>query len=70
VPAGGGADLPPLLAVGGALDPLAAPDRMRDAVEAGQREGVEAELRILETQGHTLIVGAVLDEVVTWLLAR
>lgn len=67
---GTGAQLPPLLAIGGALDPLAAPDRMRAAVEAGVGEGVEAELRILETQGHTLIVGAVLDEVISWLMER
>ncbi|TVR65053.1 MAG: alpha/beta fold hydrolase [Gemmatimonadales bacterium] len=70
VPAGTGATLPPLLAVAGGLDPLAAPDRMQAAAEAGRREGVQVDLRVMDTQGHTLIVGAVLDEVMTWLLER
>jgi hypothetical protein len=28
------------------------------------------ELRIEENEGHTLLVGAVLDEVIAWLLAQ
>jgi len=61
---------PPLLLVGGGLDPLAPPARLETAAEGARARGLEVELRILPTQGHTLLVGAVLEDVVEWLLAQ
>jgi len=59
---------PPLLVVGGALDPIAPPARLEAAAAEGRASGVGVEVRIQANQGHTLLVGAVLDEVVRWLL--
>jgi len=61
---------PPLLLVGGGLDPLAPPARLEAAAEGARARGLEVELRILPTQGHTLLVGAVMEDVVQWLLAQ
>ena len=67
---GTGTNGPPLLLVGGGLDPLAPPARLEAAAEGARARGLDVELRILPTQGHTLLVGAVLDDVVEWLLAQ
>jgi len=61
---------PAVLVVGGALDPLAPPARLEAVAAQGTEQGLNVELRIEENEGHTLLVGAVLDEVVAWLLAR
>ena len=61
---------PAVLVVGGALDPLAPPARLEAVAAQGREQGVDVELRIEENEGHTLLVGAVLDEVIAWLLAR
>ncbi len=61
---------PAVLVVGGALDPLAPPARLEAVAAQGREQGVDVELRIEENEGHTLLVGAVLDEVIAWLLAQ
>jgi predicted esterase len=61
---------PPRLLVAGALDPLAPPSRMEAAAGALQSRGAPVEYWVLPDQGHTLMVGAVLEEVIDWLLAR
>lgn len=72
-PQGGGRsaeELPPLLVVAGETDPLAPPSRLEEAATQGRNRGLEVEMRVVPGLGHTLMVGAVLDEVVAWLLAR
>ncbi len=60
---------PPLLVMAGALDPLSPPSRLEGAANQARDAGWEVELRTREEEGHTLIVGAVLEEALTWLLA-
>jgi len=59
---------PPLLVVAGELDPISAPSRMEAAVRQGQEAGFHVEYRVIPGYGHTLVVGAVLEDVVNWLL--
>ena len=63
------AGLPRLLLVAGELDPIAAPARVEAAAAQARDRGVAAEYWLIPDQGHTLLVGAVLDQVVSWLLA-
>ena len=66
-----GAELPPLLYMQGALDPIMAPSRTRTIVDALRAAGKEnVELREFENVGHTLIVNDQLGAAVDWLLAR
>lgn len=64
----GAESLPPLLLVAGALDPIAAPSRVEDAAVQARARGIRVTYRLVPDQGHTLVVGAVLDDVVSWLL--
>jgi predicted esterase len=59
---------PRLLLISGELDPLASPARMEQAAIAATTRGVHLTYRELPNQGHTLMVGAILDEVIEWLL--
>ena len=59
---------PPLLVVAGELDPISAPSRLEAAVRQGREAGYQVEYRVIPGYGHTLVVGAVLEEVVNWLL--
>jgi pimeloyl-ACP methyl ester carboxylesterase len=70
--AGGGAPvpMPPLLVIAGEADPIGLPSRLEAAVAQGRAQGVDVEYRVMPGLGHTLVVGAVLDEVVDWLLTR
>jgi len=61
---------PPLLVVAGELDPISAPSRMEAAARQGQEAGLQVEYRVISDYGHTLVVGAVLEDVVDWLLAH
>lgn len=63
-------DHPPLLAVAAELDPLSPPARVEAAAAAARSRGISVEYRLARDQGHTLVVGAVLDDIITWLLAR
>jgi predicted esterase len=67
---GEGPSRPPLLVVAGELDPIAAPPRLEAAVRQGQEAGFRVEYRVISHYGHTLVVGAVLEDVVDWLLAH
>ncbi len=66
---GTAATRPPLLVVAGALDPLSPPARLEAAAAQARDAGWEVKLRTRENEGHTLIVGEVIDDVVAWLLA-
>lgn len=66
----GAPPFPPLLAIAGELDPIVTPAVVEGAVEQARGRGVDVEYRLVADQGHTLVVGAVLDEVVAWLLSR
>ncbi len=65
-----GLERPPLLVVAGELDPISAPPRLEAAATLGREAGLDVEYRVLSGYGHTLVVGAALEEVVDWLLAR
>jgi predicted esterase len=64
------ARMPPTLLYAGELDPLVAPSRLEAVVARGREAGYEIDFRVRPAAGHTLMVGAVLDEVVAWLLAK
>jgi predicted esterase len=66
--AGADGALPPLLVIAGGLDPIISPARIGPAVQAAEAAGRRVEYRVEEAQGHTLIVGYVIDSVVEWLL--
>ncbi len=66
--AASGTGLPPLLVIAGGLDPIIPPARIGAAVQAAEGAGRRVEYRVEEAQGHTLIVGYVMDSVVDWLL--
>lgn len=59
--------LPRLLVVAGALDPIAAPARVRTAVDAGVAAGRSITWEELPGFGHTLLVGEVLPRAFRWL---
>jgi predicted esterase len=63
-----GAPLPSLLVIAGGLDPIIPPERIGAAVQAAEAAGRSVTYRVEEDQGHTLIVGYVIDSVVDWLL--
>ena len=62
--------VPPLLAVVGELDPLATPARVEAAAAEARAAGRSVEVRRIPGYGHTLVVGAVLPDVVDWLLRQ
>jgi len=67
---GAGEGGPPLLVIAAEVDPLAAPAPLEAIVRAAREGGHDAEFRLAKGWGHTLVVGAVLPEAVTWLLSR
>lgn len=67
---GSGGPGPPLLVVAAEVDPLAQPARLEAAATAARATGQSVGYRVAEGWGHTLMVGAVLDEVITWLLGH
>ena len=58
----------PTLVIVPELDAVVPPRSVVGAAEAAQSAGAEVELRVLPGYGHTLVVGAMLPEVVEWLL--
>lgn len=67
---GGDSDSPPILVWAGALDPIVPVGRIEGGVDRLQRAGHSVTYRRAEPWGHTLIVGAILDDVFTWLLSH
>ncbi len=63
-----GPGLPRTLVVGASADPVVPPARLKSAVDQAQAIGWIVDYRELPNQGHTLMVGAYLDQAVTWLL--
>ncbi len=68
VTAQSGAGLPRTLVVGAGVDPVVPPARLKIAVDQAHAIGWNVEYRELPSQGHTLMVGAFLDQAITWLL--
>jgi predicted esterase len=67
---GSAAATPPMLLFAGALDPVARIDRLEAAAEQQRQAGQAIEVRRLESEGHTLVVAAVLPEALAWLAER
>ncbi len=64
------ASSPPSYFVSGALDPVIPAARVKAAADATQAAGRTMQYREYPSEGHTLIVGYVLSDVVTWLMGR
>ncbi len=62
--------LPPIRVYAGAQDPISAPRIVRAAVEQARAAGEPVELITLPGYGHTLGVGARLDEAIRWLAGK
>ena len=60
------AGLPRTLVIGAELDLLVPPARLHPAVDAAKAVGWNVEYRELANQGHTLMVGAALDQAMDW----
>jgi len=52
------------------LDPLFPLEATRASVDAASRRGEAIELVVVPNEGHTLVVGEVVDQAVEWLVAR
>lgn len=63
-----GTKIPPMLVIAAELDGLMPIARARKAGEAAVEAGLPVEFRVAEGYGHTLAVGAMLPEVIPWLL--
>lgn len=59
---------PPTLIVGAALDPIIPEPRVRAMAQQGIAAGLPVEYRTAPEEGHTLVVGRWLPDVVAWLL--
>ena len=70
VPAPAPPRVPPLLSVVGELDPIAQPARVEALVAEARAAGRAVEFRLVPGYGHTLVVGAVLPDVIDWLLRQ
>ena len=70
VPAPAPPRVPPLLSVVGELDPIAQPARVEAMAAEARAAGRAAEFRVIPGYGHTLVVGAVLPDVIDWLLRQ
>jgi predicted esterase len=60
----------PVMVVAGALDPLFAAAMLEQQTNALRRGEREVHFRALPTEGHTLMVGEALPEVMAWLAER
>jgi phospholipase/carboxylesterase len=58
---------PPALLIAGGLDPLFRADMLAGQAETLRQGGRSVEFRVLEDEGHTLIVGAALPAAMEWL---
>ncbi len=61
-------DSPPILVVSPELDGVVPPKRLQESAQKAMSEGMPGELKIMPGYGHTLAVGAILPEAVSWLL--
>jgi predicted esterase len=59
---------PPVLVIGAEHDYVIPTARVQRQAEAGIERGLPIEYRLAEHWGHVLIVGGVLEEVISWLL--
>lgn len=62
--------MPPVLVIAGGLDMVVPVGRIEPGAKKAMEEGLPIEYRLKEAYGHTVLVGAVLPEVIDWLLAR
>ncbi len=63
-------DVPPMFVIAAELDPLANPKAVGPAAEAAKAAGFPVEYKLMANYGHTLVVGEILPEVLTWMLAK
>jgi len=63
-------DAPPRRVYLAELDPLFPLDSMRASIDAAARRGESIDLVVVPNEGHTLVVGEVVDQAVEWLIAR
>jgi polyhydroxybutyrate depolymerase len=63
-------DIPPIFVVAAELDPLASPKAVGPAAEAAKAAGLPVEYKLITNYGHTLVVGEILPEAVSWMLAK
>jgi len=61
---------PPMLVIGAELDPIASPERLAGYLDAWRESGMRVEHRVIDGQGHTLMVNDALPMGVDWLLQR
>lgn len=60
----------PVLVIAGGLDMVVPAGRIEPGAKKAIEEGLPIEYRLKENYGHTVLVGAVLPEVIDWLLTR
>jgi predicted esterase len=63
-------DAPPRMVYLAALDPLFPLEATRAAVDGAKARGGDVDLVVCPDEGHTLVVGEVIDQAIDWLLAR
>jgi predicted esterase len=61
---------PPMLLVAGVLDPIFRVDALVGQAETQRQAGRTVEIRRMEEEGHTLIVGEALPGAIAWMAAR
>lgn len=64
------ADAPPALFIAGGVDPVIPAARVNAAAEATRAAGRPMAYRVLPSEGHTLLVGRVLPDVIAWLFTH
>lgn len=62
--------IPPVLAIAAELDPIIPAARIEEGAKKAAERGLPVEYRLQKDYGHTLLVAAVLPEVIEWLLSQ
>ena len=66
----GATSLPPVRVIGAELDGISNADRMRTSADRAAKDGLPVTFELAEHYGHTLVVGAMLEDAIDWLLAQ
>lgn len=59
--------LPPVLMIGGELDPIFPAERMEREARVAKEAGLDVEFRLKKHYGHVFVVNGALDETLAWL---
>lgn len=62
--------IPPVLAIAAELDPIIPASRIEEGAKKAAERGLPVEYRLQKDYGHTVMVAAVLPEVIEWLLGK